>query len=335
MASAKILAYLPSPPTNGVSIGVVRLHIYGLLIALGILAAVWIAQRQWTSWGGRLGTMSTLAVWGVPGGLIGARVYSLITSWNVDTGGHFIRGFEIWRGGLGIWGGVIGGLATGLYGAHRLGLPFRPLIDAVAPAFAIGQAIGRWGNYFNQELYGRRTTLPWGIHIDGLPGHYQPTFLYECIWDVFTLAVALYATKHFRLRRGYVFALYASTYTFGRFFIEYIRIDPAHRYLGLRLNDWSSIIVFVGATTLLLLRGRPNPGDDLAGAPLPASLGDATGEVAFGDGASEGNDVADDAAPAGLPDSTDDAASADAGAPGEQVNDDSVSDGEHPASRPT
>jgi prolipoprotein diacylglyceryl transferase len=272
VALAPILAYLPSPPDNGVSIGPLRLHVYGLLIAVGILTAVWVAQRQWDRVGGKLGTMSMLAVWGVPGGLIGARVYSLATSWNVDTGGHLIRGFEIWRGGLGIWGGVAGGVASGLYGAYRHGLPFKPLLDAVAPAFPFAQAVGRWGNYFNQELYGRRTTLPWGLHIDGLAGHYQPTFLYECIWDVIVGFLVLYATKHLRLRRGYLFALYAALYTFGRFFTEYLRIDEAHRFWGLRLNDWTSIIVCVVATALLVARGRPAPGDDLAGAPLPSGM---------------------------------------------------------------
>jgi prolipoprotein diacylglyceryl transferase len=271
VATASILAYLPSPSANGLSIGPLRLHVYGLLIAVGILAAVWMAQRQWTRIGGRLGTMAGLAVWGVPGGLIGSRIYSLATSWNIDTGGHIIRAFEVWRGGLGIWGGIAGGVATGLYGAHRQGLPFRPLLDAVAPALPLAQAVGRWGNYFNQELYGRRTTLPWGLHIDGQPGHYQPTFLYECIWDLIVVGIVLYATDHFKIRRGYVFALYAAAYTFGRFFTEYLRSDPAHRFYGLRLNDWTSIIVCVLATTLLVWRGRPHPGDDLAGTPLPDS----------------------------------------------------------------
>jgi prolipoprotein diacylglyceryl transferase len=287
--ASRILAYLPSPPDNGVSIGPLRLHVYGLLIAFGILVAVYVAQRQYSKWGGPENTMSTLAVWGVPGGLIGARLYSLITSWNVDTHGHILYAFEIWKGGLGIWGGVIGGVASGLYGAHRHGLAFKPLLDAVAPAFPFAEAVGRWGNYFNQELYGRRTTLPWGLHIDGLAGHYQPTFLYECIWDIGVGCLVLYATGRWKIRRGYAFALYAATYTFGRFFIEYLRIDPAHRYLGLRLNDWTSIIVCVGATALLLLRGRAKPGDDLAGAPLPVAEGGApiAAEIATG------NDPAD------------------------------------------
>jgi prolipoprotein diacylglyceryl transferase len=318
VSNASILAYLPSPSANGVSIGALRLHVYGLLIAAGILAAVWMAQRQWTRIGGRLGTMATLAVWGVPGGLIGARVYSLATSWQIDTNGQLIRALEVWRGGLGIWGGIAGGVATGLYGAHRHRLPYRPLLDSVAPALPLAQAIGRWGNYFNQELYGRRTTLPWGIHIDGQPGHYQPTFLYESIWDLIVVGMVLYAIDHFRIRRGYAFTIYVAGYTFGRFFTEYLRSDPAHRFYGLRLNDWTSIILFVLALGLLAWRGRAHPGDDLAGAPLPGTTLGSVSEMAetgaSNEEASE-NNVASQAAPASgdpsavaaAPDETDDA----------------------------
>jgi prolipoprotein diacylglyceryl transferase len=268
-------AYLPSPSTNGVSFGAVRLHMYGLLIAAGIAAAIWLSQRRWEHIGGQPGTMTTLALWGVPGGLIGARVYSLATSWAVDTNGHWYRAFEIWRGGLGIWGGVIGGIAFGAIGARRHHLPWRPLLDCIAPAFALGQAIGRWGNYFNQELYGRPSKLPWAVKIDRpafpyLPHTtFQPTFLYECIWDLVVLALVVWVERRFRIRRGYLIAAYASFYTFGRFWTEYLRIDTAHKFLGLRLNDWTSIVVFVVATVVLLTRGRAAEGDDCAGDPLP------------------------------------------------------------------
>jgi len=279
---AALLGYLPSPPVNGVSLGPVRLHVYGVMIALGALGAVWLASRQWRRIGGADGTISALAVWGLPGGVVGARLYSLATSWNVDTGGHVLRAFAIWDGGLGIWGGVAGGLATGLYGAHRRGLPFAPLLDSVAPALPLAQAVGRLGNYFNQELYGWQSNLPWAVKIDhpsalrpdGLPyppgTTFQPTFLYELLWDLVVVALVLWVGRRFRIRRGYLFAAYAAFYTFGRFFTEYMRIDPAHRYLGLRLNDWSSIIVFVVAGVLLLTRGRHPEGEDVAGAPLTA-----------------------------------------------------------------
>jgi prolipoprotein diacylglyceryl transferase len=280
MMLASVFAYIPSPPANGISIGPLRLHVYGLMIALGVLAAVWLSQREWSRIGGGAGTMAALAVWGVPGGLIGARVYSLATSWNVDTGGHIIKAFEVWDGGLGIWGGVLGGVATGVYGARRKGLPITPLLDCVAPALALAQAIGRIGNYFNQELYGWKSGLPWAVKIDnptalmkdGLPyppgTTFQPTFLYEGLWDVIVALLVIYVGRRFRIRRGYLFAAYAGFYTFGRFFTEYMRIDDAHRFFGLRLNDWSSVVVFVVAMALLLTRGRHPAGPDIACAPL-------------------------------------------------------------------
>jgi prolipoprotein diacylglyceryl transferase len=273
-----LLAYLPSPPANGVSIGAVRLHVYGLLIACGIGAAIWLSQRRWERIGGAPGTMATIALWGVPGGLIGARLYSLATSWGVDTDGHWYWAFEIWRGGLGIWGGVIGGIALGAVGAWRHHLPAKPLLDCIAPAFALGQAIGRWGNYFNQELYGWPSKLPWAVKIDNpvVPGHnyppgttFQPTFLYECIWDLIVVGLVIWVERRFRIRRGYLIAAYASFYTFGRFWTEYMRIDEAHRFFGLRLNDWTSILVFVVSTVVLLTRGRASEEDECAGDPLP------------------------------------------------------------------
>jgi prolipoprotein diacylglyceryl transferase len=278
------LAYIPSPPANGISLGPLRLHVYGVMIALGVVAAVWLAQRRWEAIGGKPGTMATLAVWGVPGGLIGSRLYSLATSWKVDTQGHWYRAFEIWQGGLGIWGGVVGGIALGFVGARRHGLPLWPLLDCVAPAFALAQAIGRWGNYFNQELYGRPSGLPWAVKIDNpqVPGHrylpgttFQPTFLYECLWDLAVVGIVIWVERRFRIRRGYLLAAYAAAYTFGRFWTEYLRIDEAHHYFGLRLNDWTSIAVFVVASAVLVLKGRARPGDDCAGDPLPKAQADA------------------------------------------------------------
>jgi prolipoprotein diacylglyceryl transferase len=292
-----VLSYIPSPPSNGISIGPLRLHVYGLLIACGIAAAVWLSQRRWDKIGGKSGTMAMLALWGVPGGLIGARLYSLITSWQVDTQGHPLWALEIWRGGLGIWGGVIGGIAAGAIGAHRARLPIRPLLDCVAPAFALAQAIGRWGNYFNQELFGRPSTLPWALKIDAparaqLPARYQhyttfqPTFLYECIWDLAVVGLVILVERRFRIKRGYLITAYASFYTFGRFWVEYLRIDDAHRWLGLRLNDWTSIVVFAASTIILLTMGRARPGDERAGDPLPATV--------YGPTAAPTDDRADD-----------------------------------------
>jgi prolipoprotein diacylglyceryl transferase len=262
---AALFAYLPSPPTNGIPIGPTRLHFYGVMI------------------GGAPGTMANLAIWGVPGGLIGARVYSLITSWQADTQGHWYWAFEIWRGGLGIWGGVIGGIGLGAVGVKLAGLRLMPLLDCVAPAFALAQCIGRWGNYFNQELYGKPTHLPWAVKISN-PEHctsvthcvpyppgvttFQPTFLYESIWDLIVVFLVIWIERRFRIRRGYLMFAYAACYTFGRFFTEYMRVDEAHRYFGLRLNDWVSVVIFAGSLLILLTRGRAGPGDERAGQPL-------------------------------------------------------------------
>jgi prolipoprotein diacylglyceryl transferase len=281
---AALLSYIPSPPTSGIPIGPVRLHFYGLMIAIGIAAAVWLAQRRWEAIGGAPGTMAQLAIWGVPGGLIGARVYSLITSWQADTQGHWYWSFEIWRGGLGIWGGVIGGIALGAIGARRARLRLAPLVDCVAPAFALAQCIGRWGNYFNQELYGRPSHLPWAVKISH-PEHcssvtnctpyppgvttFQPTFLYESIWDLIVVFLVIWVERRYRIKRGYLVFAYAAFYTAGRFVTEYMRVDEAHRYLGLRLNDWTSVVIFAVSVAIILTRGRARPGDERSGEALP------------------------------------------------------------------
>ncbi len=280
MSGGSFLAYLPSPPSSGLSVGPLRLHVYGFLIALGVVAAIWLAQRRWQARGGQPGTMVRLAVWGVPAGLVGARIYSVITSWQADTGGHWYRIFAIWQGGLGIWGGVAAGVALGLVGARRMHLDWRVAVDCAAPALALAQAVGRWGNYFNQELYGAPTRLPWAVKIDH-PVHcssvthcvayplgvttFQPTFLYESIWDLVCVGLILLAERHLRIRKGYLFFVYAAAYTPGRFVTEHLRVDEAHRYLGLRLNDWVSIAVFVASIAILLIFGRARRGDETAG----------------------------------------------------------------------
>jgi prolipoprotein diacylglyceryl transferase len=290
--SNDVTAYIPSPPADGISVGPLQLHFYGLLIAIAVLVAAWLAQRRWARLGGYQGTIVPIAFWAVVAGLIGARLYSVVTSWQQDTGGHFVQVFEIWNGGLGIWGGVAGGVLGGWLKARRMHVPLTPLFDVVAPTLALAQAIGRWGNYFNQELFGLPSKLPWAVRITDLselstipvkyqhlsatgtllPGTYQPTFLYESVWDLATFGLLMLIEHRVKLRRGYLFAAYAALYTFGRFFTEYLRIDPAHRYLGLRLNDWTSIVVFAVAASVVLFKGRPQPGDELVGDHLPARL---------------------------------------------------------------
>jgi len=316
--SRDVIGYIPSPPANGIHLGAFELHFYGLLIAIAVLVAAWLAQRRWARLGGLPAAMVPITFWAVVGGLIGARLYSVATSWQQDTGGNWLEIFQVWNGGLGIWGGVAGGVLSGWLKARLMKVPLPPLLDVVAPALPLAQAIGRWGNYFNQELFGLPSKLPWAVRITDqaqlanifpakyrppltaagtyMPGTFQPTFLYECVWDLATFGLLVLIERKVKLRRGYLFAAYASIYTFGRFFTEYLRIDPAHRYLGLRLNDWTSIGVFAVASAVLLLRGRPR-GDagagagaepqELVGDPLPASVR-AAGGAGLGPGAVEG-----------------------------------------------
>ena len=283
MLISHLAGYLPSPPSNGVSIGPLRLHLYGLLIAAGVVAAAWLAQRRWEARGGPPGTMAKLAIWAVPAGLVGARLYSVITSWQADTAGQWYRAFEIWQGGLGIWGGIALGVLVGLLVARRYQLDWRAALDSAAPALALAQAIGRWGNYFNQELYGAPTRLPWAVKI-AHPVHcssvtacvayppgvttFQPTFLYESLWDLACVALVILADRHLAIRKGYLFYVYAALYTVGRFVTEHLRVDEAHRYLGLRLNDWTSIIVFVVAVAVLATRGRAPAGSPTTRSPV-------------------------------------------------------------------
>jgi prolipoprotein diacylglyceryl transferase len=284
--TARLVTYLPSPSTNGISIGPLRLHLYGLLIAIGVAAAAWLAQRRWEARGGEPGTMTRLAIWAVPAGLIGARLYSVITSWQADTGGHWYRAFGIWQGGLGIWGGIAVGVPVGLLAARHYQLDWRAALDSAAPALALAQAVGRWGNYFNQELYGNPSRLPWAVKI-AHPVHcssvtacaayppgvttFQPTFLYESLWDLACVALIILAERHLSIRKGYLFYVYAAVYTIGRFVTEHLRVDEAHRYLGLRLNDWTSIVVFAAALAILATRGRAGAGTPTVRSPVIVS----------------------------------------------------------------
>ncbi|MGH9127288.1 MAG: prolipoprotein diacylglyceryl transferase [Acidimicrobiales bacterium] len=289
-----MLGYIPSPSTNGFNIGPLRLHAYGFLIVVGVFAAIWVADRRWKRWGGDAGTFSNIAVWAVPGGLIGARLYSVITDYELYDH-NLVQALEVWKGGLGIWGGIAGGVFGGWLYIRRHHLDFGKCLDCVAPALPLAQAIGRWGNYFNQELFGRPTKLPWGLKIDptvvsnlfmnvnrATPPAYlhakafQPTFLYESLWDLAVVLLVLLIEKRVRLNKGYLFWCYAALYTFGRFFTEYLRIDFAHKILGLRLNDWTSILVFAFSATLVLTKGlsrAPDRADDREGELVGAAVG--------------------------------------------------------------
>ena len=269
------LAALPSPSTGVLHLGPVPLRAYAFCIILGVFVAVWLGTRRWVARGGKKETIADIAIWAVPFGLVGGRLYHVITSPDAyfGEGGEPIKALYVWEGGLGIWGAVaLGGLGAWI-GCRRHGVPFPAYADAVAPGIVLAQAIGRWGNWFNQELFGRPTSLPWGLEIspDNRPEGYadvatfHPTFLYESLWNVGVAVLVIWAGSRFALGHGRTFALYVAAYTVGRFWIEYLRIDEAHQFLGLRLNDWTSIMVFAGAITYLVISARRRPGvEDIA-----------------------------------------------------------------------
>jgi prolipoprotein diacylglyceryl transferase len=258
------LATIPSPHSGTVDVGPFAIHLYGVMLLLAIAACVALTGWRWVRWGGDWDLVFRVAVWGVAFGIVGARLYHDITSWNeVKDIDEWWAPFAVWKGGLGVWGGILFGVLAGAWIVRRSGQSIRLFMDAVAPGLLLAQGIGRWGNWFNQELFGKPTDLPWGLEIDAehqasLPAKYlnasgyHPTFLYEFIYDVAGVIILLLVDRYFKIRRPALFALYVSIYTFGRFFEELLRIDPAHEYLGLRLNAWVSIVVFVLSTAFFI-----------------------------------------------------------------------------------
>ncbi|MFD4257344.1 prolipoprotein diacylglyceryl transferase [Streptomyces sp. NPDC058534] len=261
------LAFIPSPSRGVLYLGPVPLRGYAFCIIIGVFVAVWLGNRRWIARGGRPGTVADIAVWAVPFGLIGGRLYHVITDYQLyfSEGRDWVDAFKIWEGGLGIWGAIAFGALGAWIGARRRGIPMPAYADAVAPGIALAQAIGRWGNWFNQELYGKATDLPWAVEItstaDGrVPGTYHPTFLYESLWCIGVAALVIWADRRFRLGHGRAFALYVAAYCAGRFWIEYMRVDDAHHILGLRLNNWTALFVFLLAVVYMVLSARSRPG---------------------------------------------------------------------------
>jgi prolipoprotein diacylglyceryl transferase len=262
-----MVAFIPSPHTGVVHLGPLQLHMYGLTLLVAIVAAIWLTGRRWTALGGEFELVTRVAVWGVAFGVIGARAYHDVTSWNEVPTPKWEGIFEVWKGGLGIWGGILFGALAGAVVVRRAGFSVATFLDVAAPGLLLAQAVGRIGNWWNQELFGKPTTLPWGLKIDAAhrPVQYfdratfHPTFLYELIWNLIGVAVLLYVARRFRIRAPGLFALYVAWYCFGRFFEELLRIDPAHHFAGLRLNAWVSIVVFVGAVAYFVWRQRRDP----------------------------------------------------------------------------
>jgi prolipoprotein diacylglyceryl transferase len=251
------LLSIPSPAEGTWFLGPVPIRGYALCIVAGIVAAIWIGERRWVARGGRSGEVSDLAVWAVPFGLVGARLYHVATDWQLyfGEGRNPVTALYIWRGGLGVWGAIALGAVGVVIGARLKGIRLLPLLDAMAPGVLVAQALGRWGNWFNQELYGRPTDLPWALEID--PAHrpaehldqatFHPTFLYESLWCLAAFALLLWADRRFRLGHGQVLALYVVLYTAGRAWIETLRIDDVQLsdVAGLRLNVWTSLVLLL------------------------------------------------------------------------------------------
>ena len=271
-----LLADIPSPTRSVWHLGPIPIRAYALCIVAGVLVAIWLTVRRWTQRGGKAEDVWDVAGWAVVFGIIGGRLYHVITDPELyfKKGRHPIDAFKIWDGGLGIWGAIALGALGAWIGCRRKGVRLAAFADAAAPGIVLAQGIGRWGNWFNNELYGGPTSLPWGLQIHDMDitsgvarsctfGHvgasvcgvYQPTFLYESLWDIALATALILLDRRLRLGRGNIFALYVMGYTAGRGWIEALRHDHANHILGLRLNDWTSVIVFLGALAWFVRHG--------------------------------------------------------------------------------
>jgi prolipoprotein diacylglyceryl transferase len=271
---AALVGYIPSPSSGVLHAGPLSIHLYGLTLLVAILACVWLTTHRWKRQGGDPDLVIRVTVWSVGFGVIGARLYHDLTSWDQVPTPKWQGVFEVWKGGLGIWGGVLFGTIAGVIVVRRAGVSGTAFMDAVAPGLLLAQGIGRIGNWWNQELYGKPTHLPWGLKIDpihqsGIPERYlgapayHPTFLYELLWDLAGVALLLWLDRRYRFRPPALFALYVAYYCFGRFFEELLRIDPSHHIAGLRLNAWVSVILFAGSIVFFIwwqVQGRGGKG---------------------------------------------------------------------------
>ncbi len=272
MTLASIASSIPSPSSGVLQLGPIPLRAYAFGIIIGALVAIWLGEKRWVARGGKSGVISDIALWCIPFGIVGARIYHVITDHQLyfGPGRNPIEALYIWQGGLGIWGAIALGAVGAYIGCRINNVSFVAVADTLAPGILIAQAIGRWGNYFNQELFGKPTTLPWGLEIDvaNRPEGYEqfatfhPTFLYESLWNLGAAFLILWIDRRYRLTGGRVFALYVMLYTMGRTWIELLRIDPANDIGPFRVNVWTSMILFVLALAFLVLRRRGTPRHD-------------------------------------------------------------------------
>ena len=263
---------IPSPEISFIDLGIFRIHFYALFILTGIAIATWLADIKLSKRGAPKGTMLDVALWAVPFGILGGRFFHVITHPNdyFFEGADLLATLRIWEGGLAIYGAVSLGAVGVFIATRQLGIRFWSVADAIAPGLLIAQGIGRLGNYFNQELFGLPTTLPWGLQIPssnpaypvGLPEGliFHPTFAYEMIWNLSGAALLLLLASRLNLQWGKVFAIYLVIYSFGRIWIEAIRIDPSEIILGLRINIWSALIGLTLGIILFLVQSRRHPG---------------------------------------------------------------------------
>ena len=268
---------IPSPSVSYFQVGPFIIHFYALFILLGIALAVAIGNRRWQAQGGQKSVILDIALWAVPIGILGARIFHVLTHFNYyfHAGANPLDVFKIWEGGLAIYGGLIFGVLGAWLGARNAGMRFLAVADALAPGILVAQAIGRLGNYFNQELFGLPTALPWGLQIDsknaaypaGFPDGvlFHPTFLYELVWNLLGFAIIVFVLQRFmNLKNGRMLAIYLVYYSIGRAFIESIRIDPSDYYLGLRTNVWSALITILVGVGLFIWSKATFPGDEVS-----------------------------------------------------------------------
>lgn len=303
MVPAALAASIPSPHTGVWWIGPLPIRAYALLILTGMVVAVLWTRRRYAARGGDPELVLDVTLWAIPAGIIGARLYHVVSSPDAyfGPGGNPWQAFEIWKGGLGIWGGVAAGAAAAAIVLHRRGVRLGPFADAIAPALLVAQAIGRLGNWANQELFGGPTTLPWGLEIDAahMPAGFvegtlfHPTFLYELVWNLAMAALLVVWDRWRRPAAGQLFASYLMAYTAGRAWIEMMRIDEAEHLLGLRLNVFTSVAIFLVGLVLYVALGRlarpreAGPvGEGTEAAEAASGPGIGSGEAAQGSAAS-------------------------------------------------
>lgn len=280
-------AFVPSPSRAVWHLGPVPVRAYAICVVLGVLIALLVADRRYRRIGGRPGLILDVATLAVPFGLIGARAYSVITNYQLYVGHRhdWTDVVRIWDGGIGIPGAVAAGALGAWIACRRAGVAFAPVAGAAAPGLAFGQAVGRWGNWFDQQLYGRPTTLPWGVEIapeQRVRGYenfatFQPAFLYESIWDVFVGLLVIYAVRRFLLTGDRAFALYAGAYAIGGFLVQSLRIDPSHHVLGLRVNQLVLAVLFAAAVAYLYLTRRKRGPDKIVAMAAAADAADNAG----------------------------------------------------------